>query len=457
MKRISMILLSALMVGVLSAQEPLVLTLESSVELAIANNPAYQMKLKEVQKAKASAVEAYSNILPQVNANASLQHAWAIQETTIPNFIKAMLGPVFPGTDQMPDFVRLSFGLENTLVYGASVTQPLFLGGAGIAGIKIGNSALQAVQQNLESARQNLLYQTASAFYGCILTHEIVTVREEALQEAEKNLEVVRKKYGAGAASKFDLMRAEVNLANSRPDAISARNNYNNALTMLKMILALPMQTQIQVDGELLYVEDEFTSLTLEDYQQMAQSHRPEIKALDQSKTMALQGITLARSSFLPKVFFQTDYSYMGMRNDMKFVQDDFSKGFTSAVAVQMPLFTGFRTAKQYQKARLDYKMMLDTGKSADDAIAAEVEAVFHKLEEAKEKYTSAGETVQLAQESFRLAGMMYEEGANTQLDVFTAQLGLTSAQMNYLSSLFEYQMTRYALRKATGQLKDIL
>ncbi len=457
MKSLTSFLLTLLFTTLLFAEEPMVLTIERSVELALANNPSYQMKLKEVQKAKASVVEAYSNLLPQVNATASLQHAWDIQQTTIPNFIKAMLGPLYPGAELMPDYVRLSFGLENTFVYGASVIQPLFLGGAGIAGVQISRAALEAAQQNLESTRQKLLYQTAAAFYGCILAQEVVAVRESALEEARKNLEVVRKKYDAGAASKFDLMRAEVNAANLQPEAISARNAYRNALTMLKMILALPMETEVKVEGRLFYTEDEFAELKLEDYQRIAAANRPEMRTLEMSKTMALKGITAARSAFLPKVFFQTDYSYLAMRNDFKFTQDDFSKGFTSAVAVQLPLFTGFKSATQYQKARLDYKMMLDNEKQAEDGIAAEVEAAFHKLEEAKQRFASAAETVELAKESFRLAGMMYEEGANTQLDVFTAQVGLTAAQLNYLSSLYDYQMARYSLRLATGQLKSIL
>ncbi|MDZ7316442.1 MAG: TolC family protein [candidate division KSB1 bacterium] len=443
--------------GMASAEEELVLTIEKSVELAMANNPAYQMKLKEVRKAKAAVVEAYSNLLPQVNATASLQHAWAIQQTTIPNFIKFMLGENFPGASMMPDYVRISFGLENTFVYGASLTQPLFLGGAGWAGVQISRAAAEAAEQSLEATAQSLRYQTAAAFYGCLLAQEVAHVRKQALEEAQKNLDIVRKKYEAGAASRFDVMRAEVNLANLKPEAISARNNLQNVMTLLKMTLALPMETPIRLEGHLSFAEDEFTGLALEEYQRMALQFRPEIKVLDQSKYMAHKGITAARSAFLPKVFFQTDYSYMAMRNDMKFAQKDFSKGFTSAVAVQLPLFTGFKSIAQYQKAQIDYRVVLDTKKQSEDGIAAEVEAAYHKLIEAKERYASANETVHLAEESFRLAGMMYEEGANTQLDVFTAQLGLTSARLNYLSSLYDYQMARYALRLATGRLKEIL
>ncbi len=440
-----------------AAQDKVILTLEGSMELAFKNNPGYQMALKEVEKAKASVGEAYSNILPQINANASLQHSWEIQESTIPNFIKLMFPPNFPGVDQMPDYVRIAFGLDNTLTYGATLTQPLFLGGAGIAGIKMASAAERATEKNLESKKQNLIYDTANAFYTCLIAKQVVKVQEEALKQSQENYEMVKKKYEAGAASKFDLMRAKVNVANTRPDAISARNGYKTALTRLKMVLALPMDTEIEVDGALEYEEDEFTQMTLADYQKLALRKRPEVLALNDQKEISKRNISIARSAFMPKLFFQTDYSYLAMKTDLTFGNKDFSKGFSSAISLQLPLFTGLKNNKKYQKAKIDYHIMLDTEKQATDGIAAEVEAVYNKFLEAKEKYESANENVQLAEETFRLATMMYKEGTNTQLDVFTAQLGLTSARLNYLSSLYEYQLTRYALRKVTGSLDDII
>jgi outer membrane protein TolC len=62
-----------------------------------------------------------------------------------------------------------------------------------------------------------------------------------------------------------------------------------------------------------------------------------------------------------------------------------------------------------------------------------------------------------MAQEAMRLANLMYEEGASTQLDVMGARLALTQARLNYVSSLYEYQMARYGLRKAAGLLKGVL
>jgi outer membrane protein TolC len=442
-------------VMVLGAQDSLTLTIERSVQMAMDYNPALKIAHKELQKADASVWQAYSQILPQLTASANIQHNWRIQESTIPNFIKTMLGPSAPA--DMPDYVQIAFGLENTFVYGVNVNQPLFLGGAGIAGIKAAYAVRRVSQQNLKSARQNLLYETVNAYYTCLLAQELVHVQEEALSQAEANYDVVKKKYDVGMASGFDKMRAQVEVANIRPVLISARNGLNSALTQLRTILGLDKNTIIKISGEFVYFEDEFSQRSLDELQRLALSNRPEILALADQKDIRKEGITIARSNFLPKLYFQTDYSYLGMRNDFKFRGDDFSKGFYSAISLQIPLFTGFRSVKEYQKVRIDYKIIVDTERQARDGVAAEVEIAFNEFIQAREKVLSSQETVDLAQEALRLANLIYDEGANTQLDVINSRLALTQAQMNLVNSLYDYQISLYTLRKACGVLKEIL
>ncbi len=443
-----------------NAQEILNLSLNKSVDLALQNNPSLKMAEKEASMARAGIWEAYSNILPQLDLSANFQHAWEIQTSKIPNFLKPMLGPlsgVIPELSDMPDYVEIAFGLENTFVYGGTVTQPLFLGGAGIAGIQAAGAGRRAAVMNLEEQRQDLIYQTSKAFYVCLLAKKVLEVQEEALSQTKANLDIVSKKYEVGSASGFDKMRAEVEVANLMPEVIAAKNNYQSTLTQLKTVLGLERDTIIKIEGQLTYEEDEFGNMSLADIQALALQNRPLVNAFDAQKYIVRKGVTLARSAFMPKLFFQTDLSYMDMRNDYKFQQANFSKGFTSSVSLQIPLFHGFRSAAQYQKARLDYKKMLDSEKQLHDGVAAEAEVIVNKYQEAKQKYQSSVRTVDLANEALRLANLMYEEGANTQLDVLNSQLALTRAKLIYINSLYEYQVSRYHLRKSTGRLTGVL
>jgi outer membrane protein len=431
------------------------LTLESSVNLALQQNPDFKIAEKELAKAKADVLGSYSGILPQLDLYANYQHNWKIQETTIPNFIKTMLGPAADPT--MPDYVKISFGLENSLVYGATVVQPLFLGGAGLAGIYAAKAGKKSMEQNVEATRQQLIYRTTNVFYTCLLAQELIDVQEEALAQAEANLIVVRKKYEVGIASGFDKMRAEVEVANLQPEVITARNNYQVALTQLKALLGLNRDAEIEISGEFNFVEDEYQDYTLTDLQNTASQNRPELWSLAEQRKITRNGVVIARSNFFPKLFFTTDYSYLGMRQDLSFRQRDFSVGFYSGLRLQIPIFHGFQSTQQYQKAKLDDKILSDSEKQARDGVAAEVEVAYHKFREAVEKYFSARETIELAQEALRLANLMYEEGTNTQLDVLVSQLALTQARMNFVSSLYQYEISRYRLRKVTGTLEGII
>lgn len=441
-------------------QEELSLTLQQSVEQALAHNPELAVAQNEVSKSRASVWQAWSVLLPKLDGYASLQHSWEIQTSRIPNFLKPMLAPLgstIPGVDQMPDFVDLAFGLENTLRYGATITQPIFLGGAGVAGIRMANAAERASDHSLQARRQTLIFDVAGAFYSVLLAQELVRVQENALSQAQANLEVVSKKFDVGMASPLDKMRAQVDLANIEPEVFNARNNLQSSLSSLRIVLGLDRNVSIRASGGFVYELDDLAAQTLDELQNLAVEHRHELAMVQEQKTIADYNITVARSNYWPKIIFQTDLSYLGMRDDLKFGRPDFSKGITSSFSLQIPIFAGFEHAKQSEKAELDFNSAVENERQLLNAINAEVEIALNKFHEAGEKYNSAVKTVELGTEALRLANVMYAEGANTQLDVLTSQLALTRAQVNHANAIFEYQIARYQLRKALGTLNGVL
>jgi len=457
-QRVILIIFIILLQGgfyLLPAQDTLIFTLQSSIDFALENNPSYKIAQKELDKSKADVWGSYGTILPQLDAYGSYQRAHIIQESTIPNFIKTMLGPTAP--PGMPDFVSIAFGLENTIIYGARINQPIFQGGAGVASIRAAKAAREAMSQNMIQQRQNLIFLTVQAFYSCLLTQEMIAVQEEAMAQAEANLEIVLKKYEVGAASGFDKMRAEVEVAILQPVLISSRNNYQSALTGFRTVLGLGKEIDFKVEGEFQFVPEPMDSLTLIQLQEFALANRPELIGLKYQQTASRMGVNIAFSQFLPRVTLGVDYSLMAMRNNLRLTSNDFSEGFVSTLNLQIPLFHGFRSRTQYQKAKLDYRILKDMETEVQNGVSAEVEMAYNKLMEARERYLSATETVELAREALRLANLMYEEGANTQVDVLSSRLALTEAQMNFVSSLYEYQIARYQLRKVTGSLEGVL
>lgn len=431
--------------------EVITLDLDKARELALLNNPTIKIAREGIAKAQAKVHEAGSNFLPSLTGFTSLQHAWQIQTTLMPNFIKDMMGPAAP--PGMPDYVRISFGVDNTMAYGLNFSQPLYLGGTVRAGYAISKRGLEIAQSQYKATEQKVLSDVVSSFYGILFARSAVKVMEEALASSQHNLDQVKSFYNVGKSSKFDVLRAEVQVANYQPMVVSARNNLRLAEEQLRNLLGLSDDKQIDVQGELVYTPCTLLKNSIEELTQYALLNRPEVQILQKQKEMARYQIGLARAGYKPSLIFGTSYQYQGQRTDFKFTSDDFRKGFNSSISLSIPLMSGFSTASKVQQAKIALRENDFQYEALINGIRLEVKAAYLKVQEVNENVATQAKTVEQAREAVRLAELMYAEGGSTQLDVLNAHLALNQARMNYQRSLYDYHLAITNLKKSINQL----
>ncbi len=459
--------------------ETMVLDLETAKEIALENNPTIKIARKGVKKAEAQITEARGGMLPSLNAFSSLEHAWDLQKNKIPNFLKPSLAPtnmqignalitlgdqfdnqelitqgqgMIQAVEQMPDYMEMAFGLENTLVYGVQLEQPLFTGGALWNGYKISKLGRDIAVKQLESAKQTLLDNVTQAYYYALFAKSAKMVSAEALKSAEENLSQVKKYFDSGKASKLDLLRAEVQVANLKPSLISAENSLKMAYSRLNITLGLKENRNVVLSDKLEYRPSPLQQMTLQELINLAKKNRPEIAILQHQEQIADRQLTISRGSFLPSVVLGTNYQYMGMRNDLDYQQDDFNKSFNTSISLSIPLFSGFKRSAKVQKAKIQCKEVSYQKNSALDGIRMEVENAYYLLKKAEKKVETQQKAIEQAKEALRLAQLMYKEGAATQLDVLNSNLSLKTARMNYQQSLLEFNNAISQLKKAINK-----
>ncbi|MFP4547360.1 MAG: TolC family protein [Fidelibacterota bacterium] len=475
MKRIGIICFLLLFVGFAGA-ETLVLDLDTAKEIALENNPTIKIAEKGVHRAQAQITEARGGLLPSVNAFSSLDHAWDLQKNVIPNFLKPSLAPtnmaignalltlgeqfdnpelkdqgqgMIQSVEMMPDYLEMAFGLENTLVYGLQLQQPLFTGGALWNSYKISKIGWDIAKHQLESAKQSLLDNVTQTYYFALFAKSAKEVSEEAMNSAQENLDQVQKFFDSGKASRLDLLRAEVQVANLKPSVISAENNLKMAFSNLNIMLGFDSGKQIVLSDKLEYKKSPLQDMTLKELFELAKLNRPEVAILDNQKEIADKQLAISKGAYMPTVSLGTTYQYMGMKNDLDFTSDDFNKSFNTSLSLSIPLFNGFKRSANVQKAKIQKNEVRFQRNSALDGIRMEVENSFYLLEEAEKKVETQHKTIEQAKEALRLATLMYKEGAATQLDVLNSNLSLKTARMNYQQSLLEFNNAISKLNKA--------
>lgn len=421
-----------------SKKEKIILTLEESLRLALERNPFYLANQEKLGEAMASVREAASRFMPSLNLQGTHTLDEKLFVLEFPSFI--------PG--QPPQRVSIDFTRDYQV--GFSFSLPLFTGGKLVASFKQAEYNLRATEQSLEKAKIETIYNVKRAFYGYLLARQIVEVSQEAVNLAQKYLDNVRRLYEVGLASRFDLLRSEVQLANLKPQLLRAENQLELAAVNLKTLLGLDLDTEIEVKGELVYEPIEINE---EDLLRKALIFRPDLVQLRYQQQMAGELLRLARATDMPTIAIGGNYNFWA--NYLNFKRNNWQSYYAFNLIVSIPIFNGFSGAAQAAKAKAMIRSLELTEKGLIELIKAEIRQAWLNLLQAKETLLSQEKNVQQAQESLRLAELNYNEGLATFLDVSAAQVALTQARTNYSQALFDYVMALAQLEKAMGRTLD--
>src|SRR5581483_1707479 len=104
--------------------------------------------------------------------------------------------------------------------------QLIYSGGRVTAAIRAAKFQRDSAYWSLRDVVDTVVATTRRQFYAVLLNRELITVREESVRLLQNQLGDQQQRFDAGTVPRFNVLQAEVQLANARPDLIAARNNY---------------------------------------------------------------------------------------------------------------------------------------------------------------------------------------------------------------------------------------
>jgi outer membrane protein TolC len=305
----------------------------------------------------------------------------------------------------------------------------------------------------LEGIINQQLLLVRTQFYTMLLAKERIKVQENNVNLLEQQLKDAKNRFEAGTTSNFEVLRAEVALANGQPPLIQARNDYRIAIEQLRQQLGF-----VAGRGATLAKEPEFVgtlevgqSVTyqLSDALAAAQANRPELQQLAKLADAGEQNVKSNRAGYFPEIDLVGGYSVV--RSPFSMAWDNRLQGWTAGVQAQWNIFDGRATAGRVIQAR----SLLEQAKLAQSAttlaIEVQVRQAHSSLIEAWELVQASSKTVEQAEEALRLANVRYGAGTATQLDVLTSQVSLTEARLNQLQAYYGYNVALATMRQSIG------
>lgn len=462
-------------------EAPLALSLGEAVTRALRQSEEVGLARSQVDLAEAQVKGAYSALYPQLDGDAGYTRTiQSVFDTaggfTFPDTLRFDPDPTAPLEERVrylerntPNaalgalgglFSSLPFGQENVYTATVSGSQVLFAPQIG-ARISIARHFLQAARYHFTEEQADVRLQVEEAYLQAQLARELVAISEAALAQAQAFLEEERLRLRTGRAADLDVLRAEVNLENLRPQLVEAQNAAEVALLHLKRLTNIPFRQALALATPLTLPSPEELAASELDPEAVV-SARSSVQAAQEQVALRRAQVRLERTAFLPRMALRASYGRQLFADGLFDFGGDWRPDFTVGVGVQIPIFSGFQRQAAVAQAQVELDQARYRLQQLREAVQLQLEQALGEKRRARSLIAARQRTVEQAEEVYRLTTLQYEEGVSTQLEVAEARLALLQARSHLVQALADFylaeaQLVRLQVTPAPGTAQPTL
>ncbi len=449
------------------ANEPVRLTLDECVSMALDNNPELEVKKAGVDVAQGQLIQAKAARNPTLKVTGN-----AVRSNQLPDFGTgddvtlfptgvSIIDPNDPASVSSPQHYHLigfpSFEMSSDRegdIYGVKIEAQyaLYTGGKIKKGVKAADLNKKAAEQEVRQSKNELIFNVEQAFYNLLWAQEMQKVVDAAYDTVAAHLGQVEALYKEGLVSNLDVLEVKAQLASIRPRQIQIKNGVKMARLGLNNYLNIDLETPVQAVGELKYTPHVLP--VPEDLYTRALTARPEALIMELRIEMARKLHEIARANAYPTLALFGNYSW-DRGQDMPPNDKQWMDGYQAGIVATMPLYDGRETEGKVAEA---YGMLqqAEKGKRALElGIKTQVQMALLDLKAAREAIEAQEENVAAAEKNHEAAKARYSVGLASNLDVMDAQTRVTQAKGDYLTAVKDYVVAYYKLQAALGMPEE--
>jgi outer membrane protein TolC len=421
------------------------LTVADSLNLAEAQNGTIAAAKKDLEAAAGIVIQTRAIVLPRLQFNGDFT---VVDESSLETIDINL--PGFPSG-------AIAFGQTEMWEVGVRLVQSIYEGGRLASALRSARLTREAAIHQYQTVLLDTLLEVRVAYYDALLALEQIGVQDASVKLLERELLDNQRRFNAGNVPRFNVLRAEVELANAQPRLIRARNAWRNARTWLASLLGYRVPNHVTEDIPLHLADRLETSefrIDLEQALNRAQAQRTELKALRAAEGLRREDIVSARAGYRPSL--KAFAGYGTRRSQFGESLDAEVHGWNAGVQASWDIFDGRLTrgrvveaTARHEQAGIDYD-------NAAREISVQVRTAYSNFIEAREVLDSQQKVVEQANEALRLATARADVGTGTQLDVLSAQTALTEARTTQAMARRDYLVALARLQRSIGTADPI-
>lgn len=402
------------------AQPSAKLTLKEAEEIALKNHPQIQASLLNALAANEVPTEVGAVRYPLLSAN--LTGAGANDNARIA-----------AGGLNNPNI--LSRGAT-----GMSVSQLLFDFGRTDELIEASRLRARAADQYVQATREQIIFQVDRAYFNTLKTQAVLRVAEQTVKARELVVEQIEALRQSGLKSGLDVSFASYNLAEAKLLLARAQNEVKAAYAELSTALGSQEEQTYELAEESLP-----TPLSQTDLVKEALRKRPEISALQFELNAARRFLDAEKTLRKPSVSAVWSVGLIPF-GDSRLPKYYNAIGFN----ISIPIFNGRLFNAREAEATFKARSAEEALKVVENQVARDVRIAQLNVNTAYQRLGLAAQLLLRARESLDLAQERYRLGLGSIVEFNQAQLNVTIAEIENANARYDYLIQRAVLNYQT-------
>jgi outer membrane protein TolC len=249
--------------------------------------------------------------------------------------------------------------------------------------------------------------------------------------------------FKTGTSPRFDVLRADVQLAAAQERLATARNAVELMKASFNNVLGRPTESPAvlkEIPREQIPVPDLTEGL------EAAIAARPELASTQKQISLAVQKERLARAGDLPTLSISSSYNRQPATA--------FSRNYRydALFIVSMPVFDSGLSRHEAKQARQERMAAQSLTEERRLRIELEVKQSLLNIEDARLRIDVTAKAVSQAEEALRIANLRYQTRLAPIIEVLDAEVALTQARNNEINAWFDYELANAQWRRAVGR-----
>lgn len=442
MKKIVMLLFSTLFVSGAIYAEDHVMAATRANKSSVQTPKVLQLSLQEAQN---HAVESNRSLK---NASLAVQEAYAQRWQTIASMLPQVDGSYaysnYCGYSATLSMGSMEVPVSMPNVGALGVTASLGLNGQGIVGALLNNIAIDMKKISLEQSESELRGNVMSSYVSVLALQSITNLLDSTLLNIQGLEQMTQSAVDAGAAEQTSADQIRVRVNTLKNSINQQKRNIELAFTSLKVLLDVPVETELvltdKIDGVL--SADKVLSLLGENF---VVENNLNYRLLSKNVELAKRNVHMAGWAYGPTVAVAYNYAnqqYYG-EGGMRMTPPNLVQ-----VSVKMPLWSSGKRAAGVVEKKIAYEEAKNTLSETTDQLAIQYRQLCFNLTNAYETYLNEKENIEVSKRVFNSATEKFKYGASSNLELTNASNDLINAQSTYVQAMLSLVNAQVELDK---------